>query len=50
MLASVIPHNTGSAPPALACTAQPIAQIGGRPPSELLRAIGIEPVEKRGEV
>ena len=27
-----------------------IVQIGGQPPSELLRTIGIERVEKRGEV
>jgi hypothetical protein len=27
-----------------------IVQIGGQPPSELLRTIGIELVEKRGEV
>jgi hypothetical protein len=26
-----------------------IVQIGGQPPSELLRTIGIELVEKRGE-
>jgi len=27
-----------------------IVQIGGQPPSELLRTIGIELVEKRGEL